>query len=424
MPDRLPAFVMPRLAALVVCLAPVAMAQQAEVYRQWTSADGKKVEAALVGVEGDSAKLKLRTGAVVPVPLARLSAEDQAFAKQAAPAGGAAPSASTVAAKPAGDYPADKTWPRTVSVADISPATVVKEDAAEKQFIYRSDHFEFRCDSKLGTNVVREFNRLFEATYQVNCRLPLDLKPTPEQGQEFFVAQIYTSKDDYFANGGLKGSAGVYQSSKKALSVPLSSLGVKMLGSRVTLEKTNDEDNAVLIHETTHQMMNHWLRSLPVWYIEGSADYVATLKYDHGHFSTANMGERLRSHLQRRGGDGKRFTMLDLGELTSLNGATWAAALTAGHHQASQNYASAMLLAYYFYHLDGKGDAANIIAYLRAVEDSKGKDVQEAAFKQHLLRERSFEALQTDVKKGLRKEGLDIDFSSPGKNQAPSTTSQ
>ena len=71
-----------------------------------------------------------------------------------------------------------------------------------------------------------------------------------------------------------------------------------------------------------------------------------------------------------------------------------------------------------------KGDAANIIAYLRAVEDSKGKDVQEAAFKQHLLRERSFEALQTDVKKGLRKEGLDIDFSSPGKNQAPSTTSQ
>ena len=92
MPDRLPASVMPRLAALVVCLAPVVMAQQAEVYRQWTSADGKKVEAALVGVEGDSAKLKLRTGAVVPVPLARLSAEDQAFAKQAAPAAsGAAP---------------------------------------------------------------------------------------------------------------------------------------------------------------------------------------------------------------------------------------------------------------------------------------------------------------------------------------------
>jgi len=417
-----------RVAALVLCLAPGprwAQGQQAEAFRQWTSTDGKKVEAAMVGLEGDSVKLKLRTGPVVAVLLTRLSAEDQAFAKEAKPASAptaAQPSLATPG-KPgaAGLYDAEKTWPRTVAVADISPVTVVKEDVGSKEFIYRSEHYEFRCDSKLGANVVREFNRLFEATHLLNCKLPLDLKPKPEPGQEYFVAQLYTSKADYMANGGIPGSAGVYQSGKKALSVPLSSLGVKMVGSRVSLEKSKDEDNATLIHETTHQMMNHWLRHLPVWYIEGSAEYVSILKYDHGRFSLAGVDDRLRAFLQRRGADGKNFTMLDLEELTTLNGATWAMALGAGG-QASQNYASAALLTYYFYHLDDKGDAAHLIAFLRAVENAKGKQEHEAAFKQHLMRERSFEALTTDVKKALRKAGLAIEFSPAGKNRPASTT--
>ena len=379
----------------------------------------------MVAVEGDVVKLKLRTGAVVPVPLARLSAADQAFAKQAAPA---APTAAAVATTGgATEMPAapaaEKTWPRTVALGtDVIPVTVVKEDAAAKEFVYRSEHYEFRCDSKLGTNVVKEFNRIFEATYLVNCKLPLDFKPTPEPLHKYFVAQLYTTKDDYLANGGLKGSGGVYQSGKKALSVPLSSLGVMMVGSRVSLEPSKDEDNATLIHEITHQMMNHWLRHLPVWYIEGSAEYVSILKYEHGRFSLGGMGERLHHFLQRRGTDGKHYTMLDLEELTSLDGKTWAAALTNG--KAGKNYASAALLTYYFYHLDDQRDAAHMMAYLRAVENAKTKEEHEAAFKTHLMRERSFDDLRTDLKKGMRKEGIEIEFAAAGRNEKVSESSQ
>ncbi len=379
----------------------------------------------MVAVEGDVVKLKLRTGAVVPVPLARLSAADQAFARQAAPAAPTAPAvaatggATEMPAAPA----AEKTWPRTVALGtDVIPVTVVKEDAAAKEFVYRSEHYEFRCDSKLGTNVVKEFNRIFEATYLVNCKLPLDFKPTPEPLHKYFVAQLYTTKDDYLANGGLKGSGGVYQSGKKALSVPLSSLGVMMVGSRVSLEPSKDEDNATLIHEITHQMMNHWLRHLPVWYIEGSAEYVSILKYEHGRFSLGGMGERLHHFLQRRGTDGKHYTMLDLEELTSLDGKTWAAALTNG--KAGKNYASAALLTYYFYHLDDQRDAAHMMAYLRAVENAKTKEEHEAAFKTHLMRERSFDDLKTDLKKGMRKEGIEIEFAAAGRNEKVSESSQ
>lgn len=398
-------------------------AEAVQAFRQWTSSDGRKMEAMFVSADAQSVMLKLRTGAVVPVALSLLSTEDQTFVKTASMAPPAA--ASKLGEKTeAANNEAEKTWPRTVAVGEISPVTVVKEDAASKQFIYRSEHYEFRCDSKLGANVVREFNRIFEATYLVNCKLPLDFKPKPEPGQEFFVAQIYTSKEDYRANGGPEGSGGVYQRGKKALSVPLSSLGVKMVGNRVSLEKSKEEDNATLIHETTHQMMNHWLAKLPTWYIEGSAEYVSILKYDHGRFGLAGLDDRLRNFLQRKGGEGKHYTMLDLEELTSLDGKTWTAALTSVRHQSHQNYASAALLTYYFYHLDGEGNAAHMIDYLRAVENTKTKEERVAAFKTHLLRERSFETLKTDVRKGLKKEGLDIDFSSPGRNQAPSASAQ
>ena len=42
----------------------------------------------------------------------------------------------------------------------------------------------------------------------------------------------------------------------------------------------------MLIHEITHQMMNHWLNKLPTWYIEGSAEHVSMLEYkSNGRFS-------------------------------------------------------------------------------------------------------------------------------------------
>ena len=420
--DRFPGFVI----ALVFCFAAVARAQQAETFREWTSADGRKLEAALVGVEGGMVRLKLRTGAVVPLPLARLSPEDQAFARKAVPATVPSAAAGKTDGGPGapGAFAAEKTWPRTVTVGDLSPVTVVKEDAGEKKFIYRSEHYEFRCDSKLNTNVVREFNRIFEATHLVNCKLPLDLQPSPEEGQQYFVANLYTKQDDFFANGGLKGSAGVYQSGQKALSVPLASLGVKLIGTRVTLEPSSEKDNSTLVHEITHQMMNHWLPHLPVWYIEGSAEYIAILKYEHGRFGLAVLGERLRHYLQWQGGDGKHFTMLDLGELTSLDDATWEGALANSVEQSCQNYASAALLTYYFYHMDDKGDAAHMIAYLRAVEKTDKKEDMDAAFKKHLLRDRTFETLKAEVKKGLRKEGLEIEFASPGKNARTSSASK
>ena len=401
----------------VVLISAAALHAQSPALRSWTSADGRKMEAAFVALEGDAVKVRLANGSTVDVPLARLSAADQTFAKSQT-ATPAPPSAAP------GEVAASKTWPRSFSLPDRPEVVVVKEDAEKNEYIYRSPHYEFQCDSKLGSNVVREFGRIFESTWMLNCMLPLDLKPQPEKLREIFLARLFTHKSDYMEAGGIEGSAGVYMSGKKALMVPLQSLGVKMVGSRVSLENNSDDDMATLIHEITHQMMNHWLGRLPTWYIEGSAEYVEMLEYKrNGGFSLIGLGRQLQGYARRMNysGGGKSFTMIDLEELMTIDGRRWAAAL-GQDGAATENYGSAGLLTYYFYHLDGNGDAANIIAYLRELENAKTNEEEQAAVKKHLMRERTYAQLGEDVKKALRKEGIDISFFSPGKNGPASST--
>lgn len=401
---------------------------QQDTFRIWKSTDGREVEASFLGLEGASVKIKGRNGAVFSVPLERLSAEDQTWAKAQAT------SAATPTAVPnTSESPAAETaWPKSVSIADKPEVIVVKEDEKEKKFIYRSPHYEFECDSKLGANVVREFGRLFEATYLLNCKLPLDIKPKPEPLREFFLAKLYTNEEDYMKAGGVPGSAGVYQSGQKALSVPLKSLGVKMVGSRVSLDKADDKANATLIHEITHQMMNHWLGKLPTWFIEGSADYTELPEYfPTGRFAWTGIRKRLTEFARQKNlYNPGPFKMLDLQELMEIKGRAWAAALTlkvkapnvsgGEANQSSQNYGSAALLTYYFYHHDGKGEAEHIIAWLRELETAERGFDAKALIEKHLMRGRSYAQLADDVKKGLNKAGVDVEFDPPGKNPATS----
>ncbi|MCB1209040.1 MAG: hypothetical protein KDK97_06920 [Verrucomicrobiales bacterium] len=92
-----------------------------------------------------------------------------------------------------------------------------------------------------------------------------------------------------------------------------------------------------------------------------------------------------------------------------------------GATQASQNFGSAGLLTYYFYHLDDKGDAAHTTAYLREAE-AAGRGVDEPALaEKHLLRDRSYAQLAVDVCNALKKEGVNVEFDEGGKNGTASS---
>lgn len=308
------------------------------------------------------------------------------------------------------DIPADASWPRQVSLQGVPPIDVVSEDEAASKFVYRSPHYEFRSDTRLGADVVREFARVFEVTHMAVCKLPLDLRPTPENLRPRFTARLFKSEKEYFEAGGMEGSSGCYKRGEKCILVPLDSLGVKVLGGRTTMDRGGSA-NATLIHEITHQMMNHWLPRLPAWYTEGSAEYMVVGDYLHGRFNFSQIENLLKQYLKRRGSRDGFFAMLRPGELMALDSRTWSETLARNHELTRQNYVSALLLTFFFHHMDGEGGLPGIIPYLRAIENG---ETERHACRDHLVRGRSIETLESDVKNAFRRLGFTITFESRG----------
>ena len=305
------------------------------------------------------------------------------------------------------EFPAEDSWPRQVSLTGVPRIDVVSEEAGE--FVYRSAHYDFRSDTRLGPDVVREFARVFEATHLTVCKLPLDFRPSPESLRSRFTAQLFQSEKQYLAAGGMEGSAGCYKRMQKCILVPLDSLGVKVMGGGRTVMERGGAANATLIHEITHQMMNHWLPRLPIWYTEGSAEYMVVAEYLHGRFNFSQIDGLLRQYLKRRGSRDGSFTMLRPGELLALDARTWSQSLAGNSDESRQNYVSALLMTFYFHHLDAGGRA--IIPYLRAIENGQ---TENDACRDHLLRDRAFATLENEMKRAFRANGVNLTFDSRG----------
>lgn len=384
--------------------------------RTWTSSDGRTLEAEITALEGTEVTLKTAKGEF-KLPLDRLSAADQAFAKdwlakKTAPA--ATPGAPGGGGdKTVGDFENLKLgeWPSSVSADfELDQIQVVKEDKAANEYIYRSPHFEFHSPLRLSTSVVREFSRIFEATFEFTKVMPIGLGPKPKEGGHYFT-QLYADMNGYYNGGGMPGSAGMHVSSsrggeiiKSEIHVPLTSLGVEYTGARVIVDHKKRSDT--LTHEIAHQMTGRWLFLTPVWFKEGLAETVSTQRYDSGRFNLTNMDRAVKEDVTRRSGSDRRFTMVNLDRLMNMSSAEWAAGL-GSPGGASMNYPSANVLFYYFLRIEGEGNGANLVNYLKAIASGTP---EAQARTEILMGGKSFAQLQEEVAKGWRSQGLQIEF--------------
>ncbi|MEO6741083.1 MAG: SHD1 domain-containing protein [Chthoniobacteraceae bacterium] len=400
---------MPVAAGALALLMAIMPCRAAEV-RVWTDNANHSVQASFSGLADGQVKLLLQNGTTVKVALAQLTAADQEYVKQQ---GKAAPAIPFGAGVSTGKLPG--AWPTTTELKEPAVATIVKESPDTKEYIYRTQHFEFRCDSRLGADVVREFGRMFEGTREVNSALPLGLDPTPEKGQEFFVAKLYTEKEDYLKDGGVKGSAGIYSSGAKSIKVPIASLGVKLAGKHYTV--VPQASNDTLVHEITHQMMNHWLGKIPEWYVEGSAMYVGSAKFHpSGRFTLPKLGQTVKELEHLRPG---RHTLWHLDYLMNITPAQWHAAFGSNPDgTVNRNYSSAIALTYYFYHGDDKGDGAHMVTFMKDI--AAGKKWQPAQ-DEHLIRGRSYAQIEKELVNFLHRGGMTIEWAD---GPAASGTSQ
>lgn len=342
------------LTFLCLALSLEALAQEAPV-RPWKDTQGRIIQAAFVAASATSVTIRMPDGKQHEIPLARLSAEDQAFVRTqqpAAPLATAAAAPSTPTASPTRLPVEKRTWPQNVVVPtrsiEIQP---IEESVGQRRFVYRSEAFEFTSQAKLAGSVMKEVARTFEATRSLVSSLPWGIVCQPPEGLERYQAALYETRNDYIAAGGPSNSGGVYMSGEKIFKVPFPSIGLEMRGK--TWFKNDNYSGDTLIHEITHQMMHDYLPFLPVWVIEGTAEYTEMLPYNAGTFRADAHKNAMRDHIQEML---KRGLIADVGNLEkhmTMRRTEWSSTAESSHDAMAGLYFRSVLVVYYFCHLDG-----------------------------------------------------------------------
>ncbi len=339
-----------------LCLSARAELAVVEPPRDWKTVGGEGFQAAVVSFDGTTVLFRAPDGRRSPLPLDRLSAEDReyllAWQKK---------------------QPIKVVMPDVVGVDSATFKTeVVSEDERNEKFVYRTPHFEFESQGKFTQSLLREVSRNFEATYELLKALPWGIEPKPAEGG-FFRARLLRTRTVYEAEGGPKNSGGVYMGSEKIFRIPFESLGLKMVGK--SYAKDDDFDTSTLVHELTHQMMHFWLRYLPQWVVEGTAEYTGNLPLKTGRFRLSAAKTGLKDYLDHLKEGRGVPAPYPLDELFPITNEKWNQILEQDPLISRRLYFTSYLLVYFFMHLDGEGDGQLFVRYFREVNVTR-KEVE------------------------------------------------
>jgi len=368
------------IATLLFCSHWVAAAP-----RVWTLPDGRKLTATVTGIEGGHVLLLPENGkSPSRIPTSGLNESDRAEVDRWVPPGRRAAGTNTEVKRDA------EGWPVSVVLKDLPTVTVVEENRPSSRYVYRSDHFEFTSTQRLSADIVREFSRVFEVNFEAVASMPLGI--TPEAPRGYFKVTLFPSIAAYTAAGAPAGSGGLFRGSTGEVMVPLPNLGVRRSGNRWIMDGRGD--NQPLIHEVTHQVMGTWLSILPVWMVEGMAEYLAAGRCSNGRLTLhADFDQILEFLNTQKGVKGRSMDVRHPQRLLPMSHDKWAADLAGP--SGLKNYASALLAFYFFCHADDSG--TGIIAYFKARPASPTPDNDAAERDKFLLRGRDWDTLWKEM---------------------------
>jgi hypothetical protein len=269
----------PGFAVVAGCLLGSLFAFADGGVRVWTSSDGRELEASLVGFEENSVTLRLTSGREATVPLDRLSERDRELVETRT-----AEWLSYVTT----DLPEETTAPGEIEVRGGPDH-------------YVTPNFSFETEEAVSKAFISEAARIFEGTFEALSAIPHGLSFFPPEGSRHFKGTFLSDQRfDAIARSRMASIpgqrvVGLYLGDEQRLLVPYSSLGAKQLGSQLTLRKRSD--TTTLVHEIVHQVMQQYLPVLPTWFSEGMAEYVSALPYQSGRFEFRNAERGLKERL-------------------------------------------------------------------------------------------------------------------------------
>jgi len=390
--------------------------------RTWTDVTGRKINAEFLEVLGDKVKIKMDdSGKEFEVLLSKLSSEDQNWIKEQLASKEAVKETpkkskrtfrrrsrfdvATDAEKPANW---DAKWPEVAKVETDIAINILEENVEEDRFVYTSPHYKFICDVPLSKTVVSRFALLFETTHEYCRLLPINLqRPKRDDNEVLYEILLFETKQNYIQNGGPPRSAGIFSPGTNQIKVPLTSLGVKKVGSSYMID--HKLGNGTLSHEITHQLTDspYFKHGAGGWFSEGLAEYISNTKYRSGRYSIKNNMRNIRESVTEydpKAQDGRRLgtdlTAPDLKEFMLQPYSNFTG------NNPNFNYGFSCLLVYYFFHFEDEGSRKNIVAFLKALREGKaGKDAVDT-----LLAGRTVSELEESISKEWKKRGISINF--------------
>ena len=366
--------------------------------RQWTDASGRSFEGTFIRQQGNQVLLNV-SGRQRTFTLSQLSAADQNFLKTGGTSRRTPVAPRRTEAVPQRAKPTPQALPRSGQIqADVSiPIERLRVEPENKRWVYGSPNFEFICDEDLGFQAIRNFAWMFESVWQFCKTQPFDIPRL--RAQQKVRMKTYLIKDyaNYVRAGGPPNSAGVYIPSQDVILVPFDSLDA-------TRGKEAKGGNKTLRHEVTHQLMNGQSQQAG-WFIEGSAEYVATVPFERARLLTGRHVASVAAYVSAYGYSGKGGRNLGknitFGRLESFMQPNYAT-----FQRQKDAYAYALVLYTYFAKFDGKKDGAKLGQYVAALQD--GRPEPEA--RKLLLAGRSYEQLEKDVAAAWNVNGLRLQF--------------
>jgi hypothetical protein len=392
------------LSVLLICLTTLPVAAglpKVDPPRAWVTAKGQTFTATLLNFDGTTAVFKMPNGQPAKAPGSHFDEANQQYLRDWLE-----------------KQPIKFTTPDVVAV-DISKirAEMVSEDEAGEKYVYRTDHFEFTSQGKFGIGLLRDVSRTFEATYELLRALPWGIDPKPASGTHF-KALLLKNREEYMKAGGVPNSGGVYMSRTETFYAPFESIGLKPYGKGYT--KDADYKADVLVHELTHQMMHHWLRYLPNWIVEGTAEYTENLPLNAGRFRVVSAKTGLKDYTEflKKRAVGGMPEPWPIDKLFTITNQEWGYTLMGDPTASRRMYFTAYLLVYYFMHMDGNGDSQRFIRFFRTVDKERKKDAPyrgeqaEAAFHAEMMKilldGRTEEDLMKQIRTGYARLGIKL----------------
>jgi len=388
----------------------VAQASEEEPLRFWKDAKGGEIVGELVASDGIRVTLRVEDNSKKVFPLSFFSDADRRFIVTWR---NEHPQAPWI------DPQAMPAWPLTLNKVFVE-ARHLPIEKGESGYAYRSPHFELRSDVELPLSVVSDMATIFEATRHAVHVLPLGLAATPPLSEKYkfllrmypqlkynpdlLKVHLYGDLKSYARSGAPAGSGGFHSPTRNLTVLSLQNLGIK--GKEGLYRHDYMKSDFVLKHEITHHLLQLWTEYLPVWLKEGFSEYMAAAPYAQGKYQFNFMDRHMHKYLNkwRLKEDPNRIPIMKMEDLMTITPAHWAGKLK--RDNPILEYNSAAILVHFFIHHDGKGDASHLAAYFDSIRQGVHPSQAE---KTHLIRDRSYEQLDKELKLAWEKNNVALE---------------